>query len=206
MATQYGAAQFGQGRIRLTNAQNFLILDVPTAHVATLVAELAAEDLHVHASPFRRGTISCTGRQFCKLAHVETKTRAEEVIRHLETTIPDFDDHLRISVTGCTNACAQYQVSEIGLVGVKGQVNGEEVEFFQIQLGGHLGRDAALGRKLNKRVPVAEAKTYLENVINVYRAQRQPEERFYEFVSRYDVKQLESLDQWNNPQAQGVAQ
>ncbi len=204
------AQTFGQGRVRLTNAQNFLILDVPTANVAELVAELAANDLHVHASEFRRGTISCTGRQFCKLAHVETKARAEEVIRHLETTIPDFNDHLRVSVTGCTNACAQYQVAEIGLVGVKGQVNGEETEFFQIQLGGHLGRDAALGRKLNKRVPVADAKTYLENIINVYRAQHAPGERFYEFVGRYDVKQLESLDQWNSLQpnalAQGVAQ
>lgn len=200
------AQQFGSGRVRLTNAQNFLILDVPAANVPALVAELAGLDLHVRASSFRRGTISCTGRQFCKLAHVETKARAEEVIRHLEKNIPDFDDHLRISVTGCTNACAQYQISEIGLVGVKGQVNGAEAEFFQIQLGGHLGRDAALGRKLNKRVPVAEAKHYLENIINVYRTHRQTGERFYEFVNRYDVKQLESLDQWHNQQAQGAAQ
>lgn len=189
------ARRYANGRIRLTNAQNLLIIDVPEGNVHALKAELAALNLHSEASPFRRGTVSCTGRQFCKLAIVETKDRAAEIIQHLEEAIPDFRDDLRISVTGCTNACAQYQIAEIGLVGVKGQVNGQETDFFQIQLGGHLGRGAALGRKLSKRVRVEEAKFYIEQLIHAYRAERQADERFYEFVARQEPKALETLEQ-----------
>ncbi len=191
------ARRYGSGRIRLTNAQNLLVPDVAAAHVAAVQAELRAVDLQTDASAFRRGTVACTGRQFCKLANVETKERASEIITHLETALPTWESALRVSVTGCTNACAQYQVAEIGLVGVKGQVNGVEQDFFQIHLGGHLGGPAgqagALGRKLNQRVPVAEAKDYLERLLRVYRAERQRGERFYEFVARHDAPQLEQL-------------
>jgi sulfite reductase (ferredoxin) len=113
----------------------------------------------------------------------------------LEVTIPDFRDDIRISVTGCVNSCAQYQIADIGLVGVKGQENGEEVDFFQIHLGGHLGRDASFGRKLSKRVRVEEVKYYIERLILAYRKQRFADEPFHRFIARQDVKRLENLDE-----------
>jgi sulfite reductase (ferredoxin) len=192
-----GLARFyASGRVRLTNTQNLIVPDVPERFVATLNRELAAIDLRTAASPFRKGTVSCTGREFCKLAVVETKDRAAEIVRYLEAAIPDFRDDLRISVTGCVNSCAQYQIADIGLVGVKGQENGEEVDYFQIHLGGHLGREAGFGRKLSKRVRVEEAKYYLERLVHVYRSQRLSErERFYEFIARHEIKELETLDE-----------
>ena len=48
------------------------------------VAERAAEDLPVHPSPFREGTLACTGIEFCKLAIVDTKGRAQELYRELD--------------------------------------------------------------------------------------------------------------------------
>jgi sulfite reductase (ferredoxin) len=189
------ARRYASGRIRLTNSQNLIVLDVPGDNLGLIDAELAALDLHSDATPFRRGTVSCTGRQFCKLAVVETKQRAEEIIRYLESAIPDFRDDIRISVTGCVNSCAQYQIADIGLVGVKGQENGEEVDFFQIHLGGHLGREASFGRKLSKRVRVEEVRFYIERLIRAYRSQRFPGEPFYRFISRHDTKQLETLDE-----------
>ena len=187
------ARRYGSGRVRLTNSQNLLLPDVAAADVATMQAELRAVDLQSDASAFRRGTVACTGRQFCKLANVETKDRAAEIITHLEHALPDWQSPLRVSVTGCTNACAQYQVAEIGLVGVKGQVNGVEQDFFQIHLGGHLGNGTALGRKLNQRVHVDDAKDYLERLLRVYRSERLVGERFYEFIARHDAAQLEAV-------------
>jgi sulfite reductase beta subunit-like hemoprotein len=189
------ARRYGRGRIRLTNMQNLIVLDVPEENVAILRDELAALGLEADGSSFRRGTVSCTGRQFCKLAIVETKERAQEIILYLEEAVPDFRDDIRISVTGCTNSCAQYQIADIGLVGVKGQENGEEVDYFQIHLGGHLGREAAFGRKISKRVRVEETKFYIERVLRTYRAQRQEGERFYQFIARHDAKALETIDE-----------
>lgn len=189
------AERFGNGSVRLTNAQNLIIADVPEANVAALKAELDALDLLSETSAFRRGTLSCTGIQFCKLAVVETKTRAAEIIRHLETTVPNYAGELRVSVTGCVNSCAQYQIADVGLVGVKNTENGEEVDYFQIHLGGHLGRDAAVGRKLNKRVHVDEIKFYLERLVRNFNAQRQPGEYFHQFIARQDKAALERLDE-----------
>jgi sulfite reductase (ferredoxin) len=198
------ARRYASGRIRLTNSQNLIVLDVPGENLELLNNELAALDLHSEASPFRRGTVSCTGTQFCKLAVVETKQRAEELIRYLESTIPDFRDDIRISVTGCVNSCAQYQIADIGLVGVKGQENGEEVDFFQIHLGGHLGRDASFGRKLSKRVRVEEVKYYIERLILAYREQRFTDEPFYRFIARQDAKRLETLDEVLSAEAAAI--
>jgi sulfite reductase (ferredoxin) len=189
------ARRYGSGRIRLTNAQNLIVLDVPAENVVILRDELALLGLDCDGSPFRRGTVSCTGRQFCKLAVVETKQRAEEIILYLEQTIPDFSDDIRISVTGCVNSCAQYQIADIGLVGVKGQEGGEEVDYFQVHLGGHLGRGAAFGRKISKRVRVEETKFYIERVLRTYRSQRRAGEKFYQFIARHDAKALETIDE-----------
>ena len=70
------AEAYGSGRVRTTIEQKLLILDVPERAVAELVAELEAVDLQASPNVFRRGTMACTGIEFCKLAIVETKGRA----------------------------------------------------------------------------------------------------------------------------------
>ena len=88
------ADRFGSGAIRCTNRQNLIVLDVPDALVDEAAASLADLGLPTEASTFRRGVISCTGMQFCKLAIVETKDRAAELIDHLERRV---GDHRRIA-------------------------------------------------------------------------------------------------------------
>ena len=111
------AAEYGQGRIRTTAQQQLVILDVPADRTDALVAELAAEDLPVHPSPFREGTMACTGIEFCKLAIVETKARAQALYRELDRRLPDFPEPVSITVNGCPNSCARFQVADIGFKG-----------------------------------------------------------------------------------------
>src|SRR5262249_57823684 len=95
----------------------------------------------------------CTGIEFCKLAIVETKVRAAELIAHLEERLSTMDVDISVHLNGCPNACARTQVADIGL---KGQLvpgpDGSMVEGFQIHLGGALGMAAGdrpgFGRKL----------------------------------------------------------
>ena len=97
--------------------------------------ELAARDLLVTPSAFRRGTMACTGIEFCKLAIVETKQRAADLYAELERRLPGFDTPISINVNGCPNSCARFQVADIGLKG--SIVDGGEG--FQMHLGGSLG-------------------------------------------------------------------
>src|SRR5579859_2902599 len=87
--------------------------------------------------------MACTGIEFCKLAIVETKALASATIDELEKRLPDFNTPVTINVNGCPNSCARIQIADIGL---KGQLvrddQGNQVEGFQVHLGGHYGADA----------------------------------------------------------------
>src|SRR5487761_1143446 len=136
------ADKYGSGRVRTTTEQKMVILDVPQAKTGALVAELEAAGLPAKPTMFRRYTMACTGIEFCKLAIVETKGRAMNLIDELERRLPDFDTPVTINVNGCPNSCARVQSADIGL---KGQVvrdaDGNQVEGFQVHLGGHFGAD-----------------------------------------------------------------
>src|SRR5580693_7115222 len=110
------AERHGSG-VRTTSAQKMIIIDVPDASVQELVEELEGLGLPVRPSVFRRHMMACTGIEFCKLAIVETKARAMDLIDELEKRLPDFDSPVTINVNGCPNSCARIQTADIGLKG-----------------------------------------------------------------------------------------
>ena len=186
----------GSDQVRTTTDQKMLILDVPRDRVDALVAGLADLDLPVGPSVFRRHTMACTGIEFCKLAIVETKALASRTIDELEKRLPDFAHPITINVNGCPNSCARVQTADIGL---KGQLvrnaQGEQVEGFQVHLGGHLGSDlgddGAFGRKLRgHKVAAAELPDYVERVLRGYEAGRAEGESFAQWAARAGEEQL----------------
>jgi sulfite reductase (ferredoxin) len=180
------ADQYGAGRIRTTAQQKLVILDVPDEQVEAAVAALAEHDLQVRPSAFRRGTMACTGLEFCKLAIVETKQHAQDLYAELEKRLPDFDTPLSINVNGCPNACARFQTADIGFKGsMVRDDSGEMVEGFQVHLGGHLGVEAAFGRKFRgHKVTKAETAEYCERVLRGYVERRENGESFAAYVAR----------------------
>ena len=180
------AEEHGSTRVRTTPHQKLLVLDVPQDRVDSLVAAADGIGLRARPSTFRRDTMACTGIEFCKLAIVETKARAAELVDALEARLPDFDQPLTINVNGCPNSCARIQVADIGL---KGQLvldaDGNRVEGYQVHLGGGLGLDAGFGRKLRgHKVTADELPDYVDRVVRRFAAQRQPGERFAQWVAR----------------------
>ncbi|HZB49983.1 MAG TPA: nitrite/sulfite reductase [Mycobacteriales bacterium] len=180
------AARYGSGRVRTTAQQQLVALDVPEAAVDGLAAELAAADLPVRPSTFREGTIACTGIEFCKLAIVETKQRAQDLYAELERRLPDFPEPVTVNLNGCPNSCARFQVADIGFKGsVARGPGGEDVEVYQVHLGGHLGDQAALGRKFRGlKVPADGAADYVERVLRGYLDRREPAESFAAYAAR----------------------
>ncbi len=186
-------AAAGSDRLRTTADQKFLVLDVPRERVDELVESLEALDLQVRPSTFRRSMMACTGLEFCKLAIVETKQRAIDLIDELESRLPSFDQPLSVNVNGCHNSCARFQVADIGLKGsLVSDADGRQVEGFQVHLGGSLGASAGFGRKLRGlKVTSAELADYIERVTRRYDAQRERAESFASWVARADEQELQ---------------
>jgi sulfite reductase (ferredoxin) len=190
------ADKYGGGRVRTTTEQKMVILDVPDERADALVAELEAHDLAVKPSVFRRYMMACTGIEFCKLAIVETKGRAMNLIDELERRLPDFTAPVTINVNGCPNSCARIQTADIGLKGsLVTDDAGNQVEGFQIHLGGTLrGGDAAgsgFGRKVRGlKTTAEELPDYVERVLRRFAAARQPEETFAAWTLRASEEEL----------------
>ncbi|GAA3728425.1 nitrite/sulfite reductase [Salinactinospora qingdaonensis] len=180
------AETHGSDRIRTTADQKLVILDIDEDKIDSLVAALEGEDLRVRPSVFRRQTMACTGIEFCKLAIVETKDRAASLIDELERRLPDFPEPVTINLNGCPNSCARIQVADIGL---KGQLvsdgEGNQVEGFQVHLGGGMGLNAAFGRKVRGLKTTAdELPDYIERVLRRFLEQREDGEAFATWAAR----------------------
>jgi sulfite reductase (ferredoxin) len=191
------AQTHGSGRVRLTPYQKLLVLDVAEDRVESLVEGLRAIGLEAAPSAWRRGTMACTGIEFCKLAIVETKAAAARVVTHLEQTLGDVATDITINVNGCPNACARTQVADFGL---KGQLvtgpDGTQVEGYQVHLGGGLamaaGQSGGFGRKLRGLKTTAdELPSYVERVTRHYLAGRVDDESFAQWVLRADEADLQ---------------
>ncbi|MGH2755430.1 MAG: nitrite/sulfite reductase [Actinomycetota bacterium] len=191
------AERFGDGRVRTTTQQKLVILDVPSDRVEKLSEELDTLDLSPRSSNWRRGTMACTGIEFCKLAIVETKGRAAELFRYLEERLPGYEEDIRINVNGCPNSCARFQTADIGLMGCLlsetvyvtdhhgDQVaTKRKVEAFLVHLGGHLGDGRAFGKKAKGvKVLASEIGPYVEALIRRYRRLRRDDDTFASFVN-----------------------
>jgi sulfite reductase (ferredoxin) len=182
------ADRHGSGRVRLTAQQKLVITDVAGEDVEALVLGLRELGLEVRPSEFRRGTMACTGIEFCKLAIAETKGNATRLVAELEERLPTIDRPLSIHVNGCPNSCARIQVADIGLKGMLvPDASGEQVEGFQVHLGGDLGAEAGLGRKpRGLKVTAAELPDYVERVVRAYEDGREAEESFAAWARRAD--------------------
>ncbi len=186
------ATTHASGRVRLTAQQKLLVLDVAQAEVEALTSALEEIGLTSQPSEFRRGVLACTGIEFCKLALVETKATARRAVEELEKRLPGFDAPFTLHVNGCPNSCARFQVADVGLKGLIMQdENGNDVEGFQVHLGGSIGADAQLARKTRQlRVTADELPDYVERLGRRYLDQRDEAEPFSGWARRVDEAQL----------------
>jgi sulfite reductase (ferredoxin) len=180
--------RYGARGARLTAYQKLVVIGVDGEDVEAFTADLEKVGLTARPSNWRRNTMACTGIEFCKLAIVDTKDRAAALIGELEQRFPDLDVPITVNVNGCPNACARTQVADIGL---KGQLvldaDGNQVEGFQVHLGGALGLEPGFGRKLRAhKVTSAGLDDFVTNVVGAFLAERDPDESFAAWVARAD--------------------
>jgi sulfite reductase (ferredoxin) len=186
----------GSDRIRFTPYQKLIVLDVADDKVDQLIAELEPLGLQARPSAWRRNLLACSGIEFCKLSFVETRKRSQVLAPELEQRLADINAELDVPITininGCPNSCGRSQIADIGF---KGQLvddgAGNQVEGFQVHLGGSLGLDSAFGRKLRQhKVTSTELGDYIERVVRNFVKHREGGERFAQWAVRAEEADL----------------
>src|SRR5216684_2773933 len=165
------AEVYGTGEVRLTPDQNVIIPNVPDAKLGNLTAEPLLKVLRYDPSEIMRGLVSCTGIEFCNLAVIETKSRALQIARTLETKI-HHGKPVRIHWSGCPAGCGNHTVADIGLLGVRTKVDGHAVDAVDVFVGGSSGPQATPGVKILENVPCDTLPTVLEGLIRYIEPER----------------------------------
>jgi sulfite reductase (ferredoxin) len=187
------AERFASGELRTTNMQNLLIVNVPRIQADELAQELGAIGLPVSGSPFWRGTVACSGTEFCKLAITETKSFSRWLVEELEERLPGFDQHLKLHVTGCPNSCGQHWIADIGIEGKKIKADGAMVDAYYFCLGGALGLNQSIARPVGFRCPATEVPEAIERLLRRYLADGTQGENLRLFFARHSDADLRAF-------------
>jgi sulfite reductase (ferredoxin) len=187
------AERYGDGNIRNTPMQNLLLINIPEAHVSTVVDELTRGGLPVESSAFVRGTVACTGSEFCKLALTETKSYARWLTEQLEDRFPNYQEQLRLHITGCPNSCGQHWIADIGIEGKKIKSNGRMIDAYYFCVGGSVGQIASIARPVGYRCPADEVPNAITRLLEFFHEERQPNEPLQKFLARHTTESLHNI-------------
>lgn len=182
--------KFGTGDLRATVMQNLLLINIPNHRAGELAKELEQIGLRVEGSPFWRGAIACTGTEFCKLAITETKGFTKWLVGEMEERIPEFDQQLKINVTGCPNSCGQHWIADIGIEGKKIKQDGQMVDAYYFCVGGAVGLHQRTGRPVGYRCAATDVPAAMERLLRGYLAGREPGENLRAYFARHTDAEL----------------
>ena len=187
------AERYGDGHVRNTPMQNLLLINIPEAHVSAVVHQLNAAGLPVDTSTFARGTVACTGSEFCKLALTETKSFARWLTEQLEERFPNYQEQLRLHITGCPNSCGQHWIADIGIEGKKIKSNGKMVDAYYFCVGGSVGQTASIARPVGYRCPADEVPKAITRLLDFFNDERKPKETLQKFLARHSNETIRAV-------------
>jgi ferredoxin-nitrite reductase len=178
------AADFG-GDIRLTRRQNFILTGIPRERLDEVLERTAEIGFPIDANGLYGASIGCIGDPHCNYAVTPTKEKLASIIKRMVEQFGPAVADLKINLDGCPHACAQHWTGDIGLQGTTGRgPNGEPLEAFDVILRGGLGRDAAIGKPLLRRVPSVKVEETVARLFAGYLEERLPGESFTQFCVR----------------------
>jgi sulfite reductase (ferredoxin) len=185
--------EYGDGHLRATIGQNMVLVNIPNTKTQEVVEKIAALGLEVRPNVFYRGAVACTGTEFCKLAIAETKGFAKWLVGEMEERLPEFDEQLRLHVTGCTNSCGQSWIADIGLEGKKLKKDGKMVDAFYFCVGGAVGEYAGIARQIGYRAAAEDCPEAIERLLRGYLKGRGEGENLRAYFRRTSDEDLRTL-------------
>jgi sulfite reductase (NADPH) hemoprotein beta-component len=190
------ADRFSHGELRVTHQQNLVL---PWVQAGELVALWQAAKASGFATPnigLATDMIACPGGDFCALANARSIPLAAQITERF-ADIDELNDigDIDLHISGCINSCGHHHSGHIGILGV----DKDGAEWYQLTLGGadgsmHSGASVP-GKVIGPSFAADEIADAVEAVIDTYREQRAPQERFIDTVRRIGVEPFKAPTQ-----------
>ena len=183
------ALEAGDGCLRVTVEQNLVLGFVQLGFLPRVHAALQAIGLGTPGAHEIADVVTCPGAYSCNLA----LTKSMNLGAALHETVKGYDDPLvralQINVSGCPNACGQHWTAEIGFYGNARKIEGKEVPYYQMLLGGGYDEQGVMRFALAvQSLPARLVPTAVQRVIAHYTENRRDGETFRGYVLRHKVE------------------
>jgi len=188
------AAEVGDGLLRIAIDQNILLGFVPLAKLRSLHSTLSQLGLGDAGAQEIADVTTCPGAYSCNLA----LTKSMNLGAALQDVVRDYDDaqvrQLSIKVSGCPNSCGQHWIADFGFYGNARKIDGREVPYYQMLLGGGFDEEGIMRFGLAvQSIPARLAPEAVGRVLDHYIANRKPVETFRQYVMRHKVETFRAL-------------
>jgi sulfite reductase beta subunit-like hemoprotein len=181
--------QAGDGALRFTMNQNAVLAWIPDAAVKRVYNMLGELELSNSGANEISDVITCPGAYSCNLALTKTMGLGAALGPMLAKETDPVVRRLKINSSGCPNACGQHWVGDIGFYGNARKIDGKEVPYYLMLLG---GTDLQFGVAIQS-LPARLVPTAVERVLTHFKANRQEGETFRAYVLRFKVATFREL-------------
>jgi sulfite reductase beta subunit-like hemoprotein len=184
----------GDGLIRVAVDQNIVLAYVPLRRLPQVYKAL--DQIRLADAGVREidDITTCPGAYSCNLA----LTKSMNMGAALAEVVKDYSDplvrELSIRVSGCPNACGQHWIGDIGFYGNARKINGKEVPYYLMLLGGGYD-DGGIMRfgVAVQSIPARLAPEAVRRVLAHYIANRQDGESFRDYVLKHKVETFRGM-------------
>jgi sulfite reductase beta subunit-like hemoprotein len=181
--------QAGDGSLRFTMNQDVVLAYVPLGALGRVYGALGDLGLNQAGADEISDVTACPGAYSCNLA----LTKAMGLGAALSATVRGETDplvrKLKINISGCPNSCGQHWIGDIGFYGNARKIEGREVPYYLMLLGGTQEQFGVAIQSLPARLaPVA-----VERVLAHFKQNRQDGETIRAYVLRHKVEVFRKL-------------
>jgi ferredoxin-nitrite reductase len=159
------ADTYGNSTLRLTPWQNLLVTDLSHKHIYDVKRKIQDLGLHYSATNIRSALVSCTGNTGCTSSATDTKGHALALAEYLDKRIA-LKQAVNIHFTGCQKSCAQHHKSDITLLGLTIEKDGEMLEGYRVYVG-EGNSDDKFGKELHQWIPFEQIPQLIEKMLTI---------------------------------------
>ena len=188
------AATAGDGLIRMDLNQNLILAFIPQRRLRQVYAALGELDLAESGAHRIEDVVTCPGSYTCNLGLTKTMNLGAA----LQEAVRRYDDpqvaRLTIKASGCPNSCGHHWIADIGFYGNARKVDGREIPYYQMLLGGGFDEQGIMRFGLAvQSIPARLAPAAVERVLDYFLEHHQGGESFRQFVLRKRVETFREL-------------
>ena len=188
------AEDAGDGLLRVTMDQDLVLAFVAIANLKRVYAALRVLNLAAAGAHEVDDIVTCPGAYSCNLA----LTKSMNLGAALTDVVRQYNDpdvrKLSIKISGCPNACGQHWIGDIGFYGNARKIDGKEVPYYQLLLGGGYDENHMMRFGLAiQSIPARFAPVVVKRVLDHYLTNHLEGETFREYVLRNKVETFRGM-------------